>query len=174
MPTSSSDRLITPHFRLREFLWSDTAGRESGLESDPEIRRAQDLAILSLAMTLEMVRSWYGKPISITSGVRDGNVQKLLLAKGIRSEAKSDHSYFSRWNPYGVGAVDWLVVGEPIESVYAKLYRDLPQARFGQAILYAEQGFIHLSNPRDQLLNVRREKARFLRRSPGGYETFST
>lgn len=167
-----SNRKVTPHFRWREFLYSETADREATLDSDPEIRRAQVLAIIALAQTLEIVRAWYDLPIRVTSGVRDAAIQELLVERGIRSSSKSDHACFSAWNRYGVGAVDWYVVGVSIARVYADLVRRLPEARYGQAILYEENGFVHLSNPADFLLNVRRRKERHLRKTSDGYEVY--
>jgi hypothetical protein len=165
----NSANKVTPHFIWREFLYSETANREAVLDTDEDLRRTQVLGILAIATTLEYIREWYNEPVRITSGVRDEVIQGVLLEAGIRSSSKSDHSYFSDWYPYGVGAVDFYIEDVPLRTVFNDIINRLPDARYGQAILYETGGFIHLSNPRDFLLNVRREKERHLRKTPDGY-----
>lgn len=167
-----ASQYLTPHFKLREFLWSDTAGRESELSADPKLARVQLLAILEIAKTLEIVREFFGKPIRVLSGFRDRGVHELLQATGGEPSSRSDHSYFSEYNPFGVGAADFYVEDVPIRDVYLAIVARLPEARYGQAILYEQRGFIHLSNPADLLLAVRGSKERLLQKVPGGYEVF--
>lgn len=160
------DDQITEHFKLREFLWSQHCHRHAGLPTHPNIHGAQMKSIQHLADQLEVIRSWYGKPVKILSGVRDAAIQAQLLADGIRSSSITDHAYF---NPdvwaWGVGAVDFQVATIPHETVMNDLRRRQDSVAFSYAIVYSWG--LHLSAPADMVLNVRPSRPRFERDQNG-------
>lgn len=169
---------ITPHFQLREFLWSQHCHRHAAFHGHPRVREAQEAAIEHLARQLEAVRSWYNapgekvRPIHILSGMRDGPIQQQLVADGIRSSSMTDHAYF---NPdvwaWGVGAVDFRVHDMAPERVMADLFHQQHQLAFSYAILY-EWG-LHLSAPFTLVLGVRPKRERFRRQvAPGEYQQY--
>lgn len=67
---------LTPHFRLREFLVSDTADR-LGIKNTPTVEHVSNMLLLALG--LEQVRSLlYGNTIHVTSGYRNKAVNAAV------------------------------------------------------------------------------------------------
>ena len=163
---------VTPHFRLREFLWSEHCQRVAEFSDQERVKAAQEAAIRHLSGQLELVRAWYEKPIIIKSGMRDRSIQGQLVADGIRSASETDHSYFHPdvW-AWGTGAVDIEVVGQPHLNVMRDLTANWMDLQLDYAILYPWG--IHLAAPADLVLNIRRKRTTWMQKNTGpGYSPF--
>ena len=66
---------MTEHFKLSEFLRSDTA-MFYNIENKPNKEQLDNLAFV--AEQLEIIRSYYNKPIFITSGFRTKELNTLI------------------------------------------------------------------------------------------------
>ena len=78
-----TEQLLTPNFRLSEFVISQTASRE-GIDNTPP--KSLMPRLINLAKGLERVRLLTGSPIIITSGYRS-----LDLNKRIGGSPRSQH-----------------------------------------------------------------------------------
>lgn len=74
--TSVFDQQLTPNFHLREFLFSETAARR-GIKLAPDYRSIENLKRLSETI-LEPLRASLGKPIVITSGYRNAELNRAV------------------------------------------------------------------------------------------------
>ena len=66
---------MTEHFKLKEFLRSDTASRYK-IDNKPNKEQLDNLSFVS--EQLEVIRSYYNKPIFISSGFRTKELNTLL------------------------------------------------------------------------------------------------
>lgn len=93
---------MTEHFKLSEFLRSDTASRFK-IDNKPNKEQLDNLSFV--AEQLEIIRSYYNKPIFITSGFRTKELNKLLkgsktsqhmqgLAVDINLKSKNENKIF--------------------------------------------------------------------------------
>ena len=104
---------------------------------------------------LDSIRQEFGYPLLATSGIRDINVMKGLIAAGYHPSTSTDHSFGDpEVNPFGVGAADIRPYGqgtcEDIFRIAVKLSESVP---IGQ-ILWERQGdreWVHVSNPKSIL-----------------------
>lgn len=138
---------LSPHFTLAEFTQSQTAVR-LGIDNNPPSDVIENLK--RTAMCLEAVRTYLGKPITISSGYRSPR-----LNKAVRGAAKSQHVTGH--------AVDFIcpAFGTPAEIVKALLKAGTV---FDQLILeFPPNGWVHMSvtdRPRKQALIIDRNGAR--------------
>lgn len=136
------DPLITPHFRLSEFLDSETAVRR-GLDNTPS---PDVLATLRnvLIPGMESVRQILGKPIFITSGYRSPAVNAAVRgAPG--SQHLSGHAADFKCPEFGA----------PVD-VCAALIANMQRLKFDQLILEGNR-WVHISfapRPRNQVLTA--------------------
>jgi hypothetical protein len=135
------DPLLTQHFRLSEFLDSETATRLD-LDNTPS---PDVLATLRnvLIPGMQQVRNILGKPVFITSGYRSPSVNAA-----VRGAANSQHVTGH--------AADFKCpsFGAPVE-VAAELVRHMAALKFDQLI--AEGKWVHISfapRPRNQVLTA--------------------
>lgn len=130
---STPDMRLSPHFMLSEFLRSEAVPEVASYQPTP-----QELARLQILCNavLEQIRSAYGRPIVITSGLRPESVrnaqgqsfEEALRARGYNPAEDSDHEV-------GNGC-DFIMRGAPLSdyvSAFNALSRD-PDVR--QVILY--------------------------------------
>ena len=66
---------MTENFKLKEFLRSDTASRYK-IDNTPNKEQLDNLSFV--AEQLEVIRSYYNKPIFISSGFRTQELNTLL------------------------------------------------------------------------------------------------
>ena len=78
---------FTPHFKLREFVVSQTA-RDHGLDNTPPAEAVENLRALCVH-TLEPLREALGLPIVITSGYRTRELNRLLVCHSNKSQHMS-------------------------------------------------------------------------------------
>lgn len=135
------DPLVTQHFRLSEFLDSETATRLD-LDNTPT---PDVLATLRnvLIPGMQQVRVILGKPVFITSGYRSPSVNAA-----VRGSPNSQHVTGH--------AADFKcpAFGPPVE-VAAELVRHMAALKFDQLI--AEGRWVHISfspRPRNQVLTA--------------------
>ena len=135
------DPLITPNFRLSEFLDSETAVRLD-LDNTPTPDVLANLRNV-LIPGMQAVRNILGKPIFITSGYRSPAVNRA-----VRGAANSQHVTGH--------AADFKcpAFGPPID-VAAELVRHMDKLKFDQLI--QEGQWVHISfapRPRNQVLTA--------------------
>lgn len=133
---------LTENFNLLELTSSETATRK-GIDNTPGPAEIHNLRYL-LNEVMQPLRSWYGKPINITSGYRSPK-----LNKAIGGSTTSDHCRGQ--------AIDFTVPKEDYKKVFDYIKTKLV---FDQCILeFATNGYpiwIHVSyrvnNNRKQIL----------------------
>ena len=163
---SNLDDALTEHFKIKEFFWHARLKRQTWA-SHEKLRAVQVYLAYNLALILERVRDEAGVPIRINSGCRDKVVYKYLykhyldaMKRGklvAKPSRTSDHFYMGEVWPIGVGAVDITPVGFDIMQItdlYKWFIKAFAPDEYGQAILYPEQIFIHISNPYEILGDV--------------------
>ncbi len=149
------DEIVQGHFRLSEFLRSDTAVRQ-GLDNTP---KAVDLANIRnvLAPGMQRVRDSLGLPVLITSGYRSAEVNAA-----IGGSKSSQHSQ-------GLAA-DFIspAFGTPRQVVQYLMERS-GEIRFDQLIF--EGSWVHISfvagAPRSQVLTAHFMRGGGVSYSPG-------
>lgn len=115
------------YFTLAELTASKTA-KENGIENKPSVIEIGNLSYL-VKNLLDPLRVKYGKPITITSGYR--NLELNALVKG---QPTSQHTK-------GEAADCYCVDGpETLKNVLLESGLD-----FDQAIVYTKRNFLHLS-----------------------------
>ena len=91
-----------------------------------------NLKILASAR-LEMIRSFFNRPMAITSG--------------FRCEKLNERVGGSKTSQHMIGdAADFYIVTMEIKDVFEVIMKRLSNFRWGQLIYYPEHGFIHISN----------------------------
>lgn len=115
---------LTPHFTYGEFTLGQEARRFT--------QNYQVATAIELAQFLEKLKAVFnGKPVTITSGYRPPGINRQ-----VGGVVDSEHLY----NAPSVGAVDVLVVGEPILRVQQWIDRNWPYSvGYG-----APKGFVHV------------------------------
>jgi hypothetical protein len=108
---------MSDHFSIKELTYSDTAVR-LGIDNTPNDEILKNLQLVTQHI-LEEVRSYFDKPVKVTSGYRS---EKLCLAIG--SKATSQHTLGQ--------AVDFEVIGIPNKVVSDWIVNNLD---FDQCIL---------------------------------------
>lgn len=142
---------LSPHFRVREVF-------EEHQPTDTQLWLAKILA----RDLLEPVRKIVDCALYISDGYRSWARWKDLKRRGYKPYRHSDHSYLEAWNPFGVGAVDLLLLvrtrtnhirREPFRQEH---YETIVEAMagegnppWGQLIWYPDRGHIHVSNRRE-------------------------
>ena len=137
----NNDILLTPHFKLSEFVRSETAERH-GIANVPPEEAVENLRRLC-EHTLEPLREALGLPIVITSGYRCKQLNSLLA----HSSSTSQHIRGEAADFY-VGHTDCTDFTEKLSrrELLIKAFRQIltdPKIDFDQIILYPT--FIHVS-----------------------------
>ena len=115
---------ITPHIQLGEFALFQEARR---FQHQYKLDTAAELAAF-----LERARGAFGgKPVVITSGYRPAAINRL-----VGGASSSEHLY----DTFGVGAVDFNIIGADINAVQAWCDKNWPYS-LGYG---APKGFVHL------------------------------
>lgn len=79
------DIQLSPHFRLSEFLRSETAARR-GIDNTPSLEAVSNLQQLCVNV-LEPLRAYFNTPIAVSSGYRSP-----ALNKAVGGSANSQHT----------------------------------------------------------------------------------
>lgn len=134
-----NDIQFTPHFKLSEFVSSETATKQ-GIENNPSPEAVENLRLLSVH-TLEPLREALGLPIVITSGYRCKALNDLIAHH-------SQHSQHMKGQ-----AADLLVQGSKFQvqgasprELLIKAFKTIitsPEIDYDQLIIYPT--FIHVS-----------------------------
>ena len=136
-----NDIQFTPHFKLSEFVSSETATKQ-GIENNPSPEAVENLRLLSIH-TLEPLREALGLPIVITSGYRCKALNDLIAHHSHRSQhmegRAADFYVISRRNGgNGRNASHRELLVLAFRTILTN-----PTVDFDQLILYP--GFIHVS-----------------------------
>jgi zinc D-Ala-D-Ala carboxypeptidase len=147
---------LTDHFSLEEFIHSEKAITNNIDNSLPDFLKENALIVLN---ALEKVRAFYNKPISITSGYRSPDVNKLAGGSATSSHQKAL-------------AVDFHINGISNKSICLELAKGLIVPDFDQIIYeFGENGWVHLgmaekkNKPRKMLLTAKRENGKVVYQS---------
>lgn len=134
-----NDIQFTPHFKLSEFVSSETAEKQ-GIENNPSPETVENLRLLSVH-TLEPLREALGLPIVITSGYRCKALNDLIAHHSQRSQHMKGQ------------AADLLVQGSKFQvqgasprELLIKAFKTIitsPEIDYDQLIIYPT--FIHVS-----------------------------
>lgn len=134
-----NDIQFTPHFKLSEFVSSETATKQ-GIENNPSPEAVENLRLLSVH-TLEPLREALGLPIVITSGYRCKALNDLIAHHSQRSQHMQGR------------AADLLVQGSKFQvqgasprELLIKAFKTIitsPEIDYDQLIIYPT--FIHVS-----------------------------
>ena len=134
-----NDIQFTPHFKLSEFVRSETATKQ-GIENNPSPEAVENLRLLSVH-TLEPLREALGLPIVITSGYRCKVLNDLIAHHSQRSQHMEGR------------AADLLVQGSKFQvqgasprELLIKAFKTIitsPEIDYDQLIIYPT--FIHVS-----------------------------
>lgn len=89
---------LSPNFSLREFTYSTTAIRH-GISNDPSPEHLSNLKVL--AAHLELVRELLGHPMTITSGYRSPELNRLVDGSSTSSHS---HGLAADFHCYGYGS----------------------------------------------------------------------
>lgn len=136
-----NDIQFTPHFKLSEFVSSETAEKQ-GIENNPSPEAVENLRLLSVH-TLEPLREALCLPIVITSGYRCKALNDLIAHHSQRSQhmegRAADFYVISRRNGgNGRNASHRELLVLAFRTILTN-----PTVDFDQLILYP--GFIHVS-----------------------------
>lgn len=136
-----NDIQFTPHFKLSEFVSSETAEKQ-GIENNPSPEAVENLRLLSVH-TLEPLREALGLPIVITSGYRCKALNDIIAHHSQRSQhmegRAADFYVISRRNGgNGRNASHRELLVLAFRTILTN-----PTVDFDQLILYP--GFIHVS-----------------------------
>ena len=135
---------LTQNFSLNEFTTS------AGLILIPTDE--QIFCINKLCKNvLQKVRDKFG-PIKVTSGLRNEESYKRLIAQGYAASKTSDHFAWSTINPIGTGAADIIIPKINTLRVFHWVIDHLYD-RCGQIIYYEDKNFIHISNHFNEIFN---------------------
>ena len=136
-----NDIQFTPHFKLSEFVRSETAEKR-GIENNPSPEAVENLRLLSIH-TLEPLREALGLPIVITSGYRCKALNDLIAHHSQRSQhmegRAADFYVISRRNGgNGRNASHRELLIEAFRTIITS-----PEIDYDQLIIYPT--FIHVS-----------------------------
>jgi zinc D-Ala-D-Ala carboxypeptidase len=119
---------LSEHFTLEELIESDEATRK-GISNIPDIPTRVNLQ--RLAMKLEEVRALFNAPISVSSGFRSNDLNKL-----VGGQLNSQHVYGC--------AADFRIKGFPIADVMRTIVES--DIKYDQLIMEYDR-WIHISVP---------------------------
>lgn len=90
--------LLSPHFRLSEFVASKTA-QDHGLDNSPPDEAVENLRALCVH-TLEPLREALGLPVIVTSGYRCKQLNRLLVRHSDKSQHMNGEAadFYVGWN----------------------------------------------------------------------------
>lgn len=137
---------MTEHFTLNEFLKSDTASRYK-IDNKPNKEQLDNLSFV--AEQLEVIRSYYNKPMTITSGFRTKELNTLLkgsktsqhmqgLAVDINLKSKNENKLF------------FNLVNKLIKENQIKVYQLIDEYNYK----WVHIGFSQ-TNPKGQILHLK-------------------
>lgn len=137
---------MTEHFTLNEFLRSDTASRYK-IDNTPNKEQLENIEFV--ARQLEIIRSYYNKPMFITSGFRTKELNKLLkgsktsqhmqgLAVDINLKSKNENKIF------------FNLVNKLIKENQIKVYQIIDEYDYK----WVHIGFSK-TNPKGQILHLK-------------------
>ena len=132
----NSNIFLSPHFKLSEFVVSETARRHD-IDNTPPEEAVENLRALCIH-TLEPLREALGLPIVITSGFRTKALNHLLVNHSVKSQHMNGE------------AVDFFVAGASRRELLIKAFRQIitdDAIAFDQLIIYPS--FIHVSYVRN-------------------------
>lgn len=137
---------MTEHFKLNEFLRSDTAMFYK-IENKPNKEQLENIEFV--AEQLEIIRSYYNKPIFITSGFRTKELNTLI--KGSKT---SQHMQ-------GLAVDIHLKTKEENKKFFNLVYKLIKEDKIKvyQLIDEKDYGWIHIgfskTNPKGQILHLK-------------------
>lgn len=137
---------MTEHFTLNEFLRSDTASRYK-IDNTPNKEQLENIEFV--ARQLEIIRSYYNKPMIITSGFRTKELNTLLkgsktsqhmqgLAVDINLKTKDENKIF------------FNLVNKLIKENQIKVYQLIDEYNYK----WVHIGFSQ-TNPKGQILHLK-------------------
>ena len=137
---------MTEHFTLNEFLRSDTASRYK-IDNTPNKEQLENIEFV--ARQLEIIRSYYNKPMFITSGFRTKELNTLLkgsktsqhmqgLAVDINLKTKEENHIF------------FNLVNKLIQEKKIKVYQLIDEYNYK----WVHIGFSQ-TNPKGQVLHLK-------------------
>lgn len=137
---------MTKNFKLSEFLRSDTASRYK-IDNTPNKEQLENIEFV--ARQLEIIRSFYNKPMLITSGFRSKELNKLLkgsntsqhmqgLAVDINLKTKEENKIF------------FNLVNKLIQEKKIKVYQLIDEYNYK----WVHIGFSK-TNPKGQILHLK-------------------
>ena len=137
---------MTEHFKLSEFLRSDTASRYK-IDNTPNKEQLDNLSFV--AEQLEVIRSYYNKPIFISSGFRTKELNTLLkgsktsqhmqgLAVDINLKTKDENKIF------------FNLVNKLVQEKKIKVYQLIDEYNYK----WVHIGFSK-TNPKGQILHLK-------------------
>ena len=137
---------MTEHFTLNEFLRSDTATRYK-IDNKPNEEQLENIEFV--ARQLEIIRSYYNKPMFITSGFRTKELNTLLkgsktsqhmqgLAVDINLKSKEENKIF------------FNLVNKLIQEKKIKVYQLIDEYNYK----WVHIGFSK-TNPKGQILHLK-------------------
>ena len=137
---------MTEHFTLNEFLRSDTASRYK-IDNTPNKEQLENIEFV--ARQLEIIRSYYNKPMFITSGFRTKELNTLLkgsktsqhmqgLAVDINLKSKEENKIF------------FNLVNKLIQEKKIKVYQLIDEYNYK----WVHIGFSK-TNPKGQILHLK-------------------
>lgn len=133
------DIQFTPHFKLSEFVSSETAEKQ-GIENNPSPEAVENLRLLSIH-TLEPLREALGLPIVITSGYRCKALNDLIAHHSQRSQHMKGQAA-----DLLVQDSKFQVQGASPRELLIKAFKTIitsPEIDYDQLIIYPT--FIHVS-----------------------------
>ena len=137
---------MTEHFTLNEFLRSDTASRYK-IDNTPNKEQLENIEFV--AIQLEIIRSYYNKPMFISSGFRTKELNTLLkgsktsqhmqgLAVDINLKTKDENKIF------------FNLVNKLIQEKNIKVYQLIDEYNYK----WVHIGFSK-TNPKGQILHLK-------------------
>ena len=137
---------MTEHFKLSEFLRSDTASRYK-IDNTPNKEQLENIEFV--ARQLEIIRSYYNKPMFISSGFRTKELNTLLkgsktsqhmqgLAVDINLKSKDENHIF------------FNLVNKLIQEKKIKVYQLIDEYNYK----WVHIGFSN-TNPKGQILHLK-------------------
>ena len=161
---------ITKNFIWKEVLSTDLI---PGYYVHPTLQQIFCYKVL-FERLIQPIRDRFRR-IRITSGLRDEVVYQALRKAGYPASARSDHFAWCHLNPIGSGAVDFIPLDSDLFEVHRFIYQKVVKGEWdvNQLILYPEQGFIHISNPRSWIFRYPiQSRRKFLIYEKGKYRRF--
>lgn len=151
------------HFSPFEYLYDNTYKHWTAIDYFSDVNREIDrlcFMLKPLLLKLDQVRKAFDSPVIITNGVRDYLLWNTLYSHNYSVSLTTDHSYGTKYNLLGVGAMDHYCMDVPVEELYAyekvKFKDDI-----GQLIMYRDKKFCHLSNRRELVYSAKFIKDNF-------------